>query len=136
MTNLVAKLHNKVVHKFNFWRSCGSVGFSTPGIPGIPGSPIPAGASGSHGDHGPEGPTGSLGNKGDEGPCGRQGLPASRVLVAVNVYQVLKELQGLLCITGISVILRIHLNDGRDSGLIKGNIELVASFHNYQKLKL
>ena len=63
-------------------------------------------------------------------------FPASRVLVAVNVYQVLKELQGLLRITGISVILRIHLNDGRDSGLIKANIELVASFHNYQKLKL
>ena len=78
----------------------------------MPGSPGPAGPTGVAGLPGPRGCTG---NKGDEGKAGSQGLPGPQGPPGLggNWKQCVFK----------------NLNEGKDTGLIKVNIELTSSFH-------
>ena len=78
----------------------------------MPGSPGPAGPTGVAGLPGPRGCTG---NKGDVGKAGSQGAPGP------------KGTPGTLAGNWKQCVFK-GLSDGKDTGLVKVNIELASSF--------
>ena len=75
------------------------------GAPGPKGPPGPKGHQGSSGKAGPRGAKGDVGNTGSQGPPGLKGLPGA---LGSNWKQCVWK----------------NINDGKDTGLIKVNIEL------------